>query len=93
MSLRTLVDTDDHTAHGAHIVLRQGEVKKIMVEVPQMTTVVSDKKRWTVSRVASLFRKSPNITSQRRRLIPLDISMEHINTRSKTPKLWFMSTN
>ncbi|KAF9030340.1 hypothetical protein BDZ89DRAFT_1064760 [Hymenopellis radicata] len=76
-SLRILVDTDDHTAHGAHFVLRQADVEKIMKDVPQLTTVVSDNKRWT-----RRLNSGKKVTA----------SMERIKTRSRTPTLWFTST-
>ncbi|KAF8911353.1 hypothetical protein CPB85DRAFT_1434892 [Mucidula mucida] len=76
-SLRILVDTDDHTAHGAHFVLRQTDVEKIMKDVRQLTTVVSDNKRWT-----RRLNSGKKVTA----------SMERIKTRSRTPTLWFTST-
>ncbi|KAK0223662.1 hypothetical protein IW262DRAFT_1270371 [Armillaria fumosa] len=47
-TLHTLVDADNHTAHGAHFVLRPADVEMMMLTVPNLTKVVCDKKRWTV---------------------------------------------
>ncbi|PBK76130.1 hypothetical protein ARMSODRAFT_950526 [Armillaria solidipes] len=77
-TLHTLVDADDHTAHGAHFVLRPADVEKMMLTVRNLTKVVCDKKRWTGRRDSSG---------------KLHISMDRIITHIRPRPHWFMSTD